>query len=182
MANPEAMTDPAGARDDLELFRRAALAAAATGSGLDTDAWTAERLAGSLSVAFAALDERDRLLSRITELEKALGERSDVEAHLRGIAEGPDTYPTPAAGWTCFHCGETFRTARGASLHFGDHPRVRSRPLCQGDKSVIAFATAVLHGDDEHRAWLLEAASAFVAGTPLPPVRAAARTLANKDG
>lgn len=36
---------------------------------------------------------------------------------------------------------------------------------------VIEFARAVLHGDDEHRKWLLEAADAFVNGRPLPPPR-----------
>lgn len=36
---------------------------------------------------------------------------------------------------------------------------------------VRVFAKAVLHGDDEHKAWLLEAAEAFIAGKPLPPPR-----------
>jgi hypothetical protein len=36
---------------------------------------------------------------------------------------------------------------------------------------VRAFAKAVLHGDDEHKAWLLEAAEAFIAGEPLPAPR-----------
>lgn len=43
-------------------------------------------------------------------------------------------------------------------------PRSRSR-------DVIKFALAVLHGDDEHKAWLLEAARAFVDRKPLPPPR-----------
>jgi hypothetical protein len=30
-----------------------------------------------------------------------------------------DTYPMPAHGWTCFHCGETFKTPGGAQNHFG---------------------------------------------------------------
>jgi hypothetical protein len=36
---------------------------------------------------------------------------------------------------------------------------------------VRAFAKAVLHGDDEHKAWLLEASEAFIAGEPLPAPR-----------
>lgn len=36
---------------------------------------------------------------------------------------------------------------------------------------VIAFARAILHGDMEHRGWLLEAADAFVAGMPIPEAR-----------
>lgn len=39
------------------------------------------------------------------------------------------------------------------------------------DEAVREFATAILHGDDEHRAWLLEAAEAFIAGHPLPAPR-----------
>jgi hypothetical protein len=36
-------------------------------------------------------------------------------------------------------------------------------------KAVREFAQAVLHGDDEHRAWLMEAADAFIAGrVPAP--------------
>jgi hypothetical protein len=44
--------------------------------------------------------------------------------------------------------------------------------LAQSDaEPVQAFAKAVLHGDDEHKAWLLEAAGAFIAGNPLPAPR-----------
>jgi hypothetical protein len=48
-------------------------------------------------------------------------------------AEPKDTYPTPAHGWTCFHCGENFPgTMAGqheARMHFG--PSVHSEPKCQ---------------------------------------------------
>jgi hypothetical protein len=63
---------------------------------------------------------------------------------------------------------------------------------------VRAFAKAVLHGDDEHKAWLLEAAEAFIDRKPLPaqrgrgaqsdaePVRSNrrgdTRTICNSDG
>lgn len=43
----------------------------------------------------------------------------------------------------------------------------------EGKGGVLEFANAILHGDVEHRAWLTEAAQAFVAGQPLPPVRSA---------
>lgn len=33
-----------------------------------------------------------------------------------------ETYPMPAHGWTCFHCGETFTTPGCARLHFGTTP------------------------------------------------------------
>lgn len=34
---------------------------------------------------------------------------------------------------------------------------------------VRDFAKAILHGDQNHRAWLLEAAEAFINGEPVPP-------------
>lgn len=35
---------------------------------------------------------------------------------------------------------------------------------------IRAFAKAILHGDAEHRRWLLDAAEAFIEGRrPLPP-------------
>lgn len=36
--------------------------------------------------------------------------------------ENGDTYPKPEHGWTCFHCGETFKTVGGAYDHFGATP------------------------------------------------------------
>lgn len=38
-------------------------------------------------------------------------------------------------------------------------------------EQVEAFANAILHGDEVHRAWLLEAAACWVAGKPLPSPR-----------
>lgn len=39
------------------------------------------------------------------------------------------------------------------------------------ENDVRDFARAALHGNDVHRAWLLEAAEAFKAGRPLPQSR-----------
>lgn len=39
-----------------------------------------------------------------------------------------------------------------------------------GDK-VVEFATAVLHGDEEHKKWLLSAAASFVDGKPFPKAK-----------
>lgn len=33
-----------------------------------------------------------------------------------------DTYEIPKHGWTCFHCGETFKNMGGARDHFGALP------------------------------------------------------------
>jgi hypothetical protein len=39
-----------------------------------------------------------------------------------------ETYEAPAHGWTCFHCGETFRTVGAARDHFGVTPT--AQPGC----------------------------------------------------
>lgn len=50
----------------------------------------------------------------------------------------PDTYPFPAHGWVCFHCGEEFNVARqrshhgalvAAREHFGS--TIADEPLCK---------------------------------------------------
>lgn len=33
-----------------------------------------------------------------------------------------ETYPMPAHGWTCFHCGDTFTSIGAAEIHFGKTP------------------------------------------------------------
>jgi hypothetical protein len=43
----------------------------------------------------------------------------DIRRHVRGLQDGDETYNAPRRGWTCFHCGETFKTEGVASLHFG---------------------------------------------------------------
>lgn len=60
-------------------------------------------------------------------------QRADVEAHVRGLTPGPETYERPAHGWTCFHCGETFHTLGGARLHFGGGPDEPAACLAGGD-------------------------------------------------
>lgn len=42
-----------------------------------------------------------------------------------------DTYPMPRHGWTCFHCGETFRTEFKARAHFGSTPEKITKCLRQ---------------------------------------------------
>jgi len=41
----------------------------------------------------------------------------------------PETYEYPMHGWTCFFCGETFKTIGSARDHFGNTPL--SQPGCQ---------------------------------------------------
>lgn len=40
-----------------------------------------------------------------------------------------ETYPMPAHGWTCFHCGETLKTPGAARDHFGFEPS--ADPACR---------------------------------------------------
>lgn len=40
------------------------------------------------------------------------------------VFTGTGTYPAPADGWVCFHCGERFTTVNSARDHFGFRPTV----------------------------------------------------------
>ena len=52
---------------------------------------------------------------------------AEIEAHVRGkLPSAALTYTAPPHGWTCFHCGETFRTPGAARLHFGELPGAAS--------------------------------------------------------
>ena len=76
-----------------------------------------------------------------------------------------------------------------ANLYTFDTPRDRLRAKeCIGiakmrlensrerRSAVLAFAEAVLHGDEEHRIWLMEAAECWVAGRDLPVPRSGTKT------
>ncbi|WP_226018650.1 hypothetical protein [Novosphingobium sp. FKTRR1] len=78
-----------------------------------------------------------------------------------------DHYTMPAHGWTCFHCGETFKTPGGARDHFGFDPA--SDPACQiklgAERSLLRALRSLEHehqllvvqlhneGSDALRAW-----------------------------
>ena len=47
---------------------------------------------------------------------------SDARQLIRLYIDTSDTYTPPPRGWTCFHCGETFRTREAATVHFGRSP------------------------------------------------------------
>lgn len=68
-------------------------------------------------------------------------QRADIQAHVDGLTIA-DTkpYEPPAHGWTCFHCGETFKTREGGALHFGQS--VTGRPACDVDRPLIEAANA----------------------------------------
>jgi hypothetical protein len=82
------------------------------------------------ALAAVATTPRDALDDKIAELDP--DQIADIKAHIRGLQPNPAaTYPAPAHGWTCFHCGETFRTPGGARLHFGERPG--PAPACVAD-------------------------------------------------
>ena len=75
------------------------------------------REAAELGVSVVELQEHDRLL------------RQQMDAAQVDGAERRDTYPAPADGWVCFHCGERFVTPNAAREHFGFDPA--ATPACR---------------------------------------------------
>lgn len=59
-------------------------------------------------------------------------------------------------------------------LEWAIHPKARAA-------HIRNFTKAILHGDDEHRAWLQEAAEAFIEGRELPPPRASSPIFTNSQ-
>ncbi len=59
---------------------------------------------------------------RVRAMRRALDAASAWRKTQADAMPWPDTYPMPAHGWTCFHCGETFTTPGSARDHFGCEP------------------------------------------------------------
>ena len=80
-----------------------------------------------------------------------------------------------AAALDAWHEDRTWRNLRASK----DWREAMSRALAAADavarpemvaNEIRLFAGAILHGDAVHREWLIEAAEAFIAGQPVPPV------------
>lgn len=59
---------------------------------------------------------------------------------------GTDTFPFPAHGFTCFHCGETFKTIRSARDHFGNDVNDEAgcvMKLTAQDKSLVCLVRSL---------------------------------------
>lgn len=70
-------------------------------------------------------------------------QQADIRKHIAGLSEPEeDTYEAPVHGWTCFHCGQTFTTYRGAGLHFGKD--VKGRPICHDPDALVDEYDAAL--------------------------------------
>lgn len=82
-----------------------------------------------------------------------LSEKSiaDIRSHIAGLSEGSSHYETPRLGWTCFHCGENFRTQESAALHFGKP--TDERPVCTRAQAGSAPDGKV---PERETAWLVE--------------------------
>lgn len=57
---------------------------------------------------------------------------------------------------------------------------IRARAQARAE-AIRAFANDILHGDSEHRSWLLEAAETFIAGKLMPPARGGANAAARAE-
>lgn len=131
-----------------------------------------------------------------------------AQAAAMGRAEAA-TYPKPEAGWTCFHCGETFTTPGAARDHFGFDPSCD--PACrikigaerglvialrkaeqelgeawQAIHSESTEAAKAYHAQNtRHRAQLMaveEAGYERGLGDGMPPTKAAIDVLAERSG
>lgn len=73
---------------------------------------------------------------------------NDVEA----VAS--DTYPHPAHGWTCFHCGETFHASGLAEAHFGHH--VDGEPACRLNRKERGLAFQLREAEQQLERYRME--------------------------
>ena len=96
------------------------------------------------------------------QMRKALDAASAWRKTQADAMPWPDTYPMPAHGWTCFHCGETFTTPGSARDHFGCEPcadpacrikvgeeRGLVMALRKAEKALEPFATFGICDDGE---------------------------------
>jgi len=71
--------------------------------------------------------ERDEWKGKYNLFHLPGGKIEELEAEVERLKKG--TYKAPIGGWTCYHCGETFKKSGAASDHFGEVPR--DKPKCQ---------------------------------------------------
>jgi len=49
-----------------------------------------------------------------------------------------DSYETPRHGWTCFHCGETFKSHDLARDHFGRDPDYGPACVLKSERGLLS--------------------------------------------
>lgn len=91
--------------------------------------------------------------------------RSDLEAAVY------QTFDRDQRVATCLACGSLWKTPHKPNcwLHLALTAPAERAPDAVPD--VRAFAMAILHGDEEHQAWLIEAANRWIEGKDMPPPR-----------
>lgn len=71
-------------------------------------------------------------------------------------------------GYVCVRCFTRNADERGVDWSKDIQFFPQSRVAFDREVAVQDFANKILHGDEKHRAWLIEAAQCFAAGKPLP--------------
>ena len=116
----------------------------------DTNSQEAEELVGELIAEVERLQEKVQFEQDlcIEVNEKAIEQIESLTKELE-IANGlkGGTYRSPENGWTCYHCGITFRTPGGAQDHFGARPK--SMPKCKYHDSDVEKLEAQLTESQE---------------------------------
>lgn len=76
---------------------------------------------------------------------------------MSGELPNKETYPQPKHGWTCFHCGETFKKYGTARDHFGERPECYSSlraKLAESVADAVALREALeFYGNEEN--WII---------------------------
>lgn len=61
-------------------------------------------------------------------------EIGDLIKHVAQRTCNELNYDAPKHGWTCFHCGVTFKSQWGAGIHFGE--TVTTKPMCLREETA----------------------------------------------
>ena len=61
--------------------------------------------------------------------------------------------------------------AEGLDWEYQHIPQTHTIIFTDIKHPILRFTEAILHGDEEHQAWLLEAAQCFIEGKPIPDRR-----------
>jgi len=84
----------------------------------------------------------------------------------------PGSWPTCLCPWAIRARAEGFNAtwALFSNVNPSFAKPLDAQPLHPAATQAVSdFAEAILHGSDEHRQWLRNAAKAFIAGNPIPP-------------
>lgn len=92
-------------------------------------------------VEWAGIDHQDAFPRYFMRYETAVQEMEDfLRWRLERIPaeQSGDTYISPEQGWTCFHCGETFKHSVHARIHFGETPAAKPGCLIGNERRLLS--------------------------------------------